>query len=74
MTKNTEAISTMKSWLEHSPAKPTSKPPEGLTGWKGDGIEICADCAGRMSSRGVAWDSYAKTPVWDRPVKCDTCN
>ncbi|MGE3171790.1 MAG: hypothetical protein AB7O97_04140 [Planctomycetota bacterium] len=37
--------------LEGAPAQPPSPPPATLAGWRRDGVEVCASCAGRILAR-----------------------
>lgn len=61
--------------LEGAPARPSSPVAASLAGWRREGLELCATCAGRILERFFAcgalrgWDS-----VWSpESVRCCGC-
>ena len=64
-------IATLREWLEHSPpAAAVSAFPPDLSGFMADGIEICAECSGRLMARGCRLGDKVE-PIWERPVVCE---
>lgn len=63
-------IKELREWLEHSPpAGSIQASPPDLSGFKADGVEICAECSGRLMARGCRLGDKVE-PIWERPVVC----
>lgn len=62
-----------RRYLEHAP-NDFPPPAEGLVGWNGNGVDVCAECAGRIMARGCDMKKIADIPVWEpNTVLCDLC-